>query len=353
LTVTFPEQEYSEAELARRTAERFETTHRELLLRGEDMLARLDEAVASLDQPSMDGINTYFVSWAARQAGLKVALSGLGGDEIFGGYATFRQAPLAKRLAAVSRQIPTGLRQLTAAALGSTVLGEARGDARRKLLALWRNPDALPHPYFYTRLLFAPEQVSELLKQTPLESSCESATTNGQMLQSWLAWLAGSADQANQLDSFTAVSCLEATSYMLNTLLRDTDAMSMAHSLEVRVPFLDHKLVEYVTSLPESVKRNGNTPKPLLVRALQDLLPHEVVHQRKKTFTLPWECWLRGPLHTRVAAEMSAMAPCLDGVLNTAAVRGVWSEFLEGRTRWSRVWSLFVLNRWAKQHLQN
>src|SRR5438477_9341812 len=163
LTVSFPEQEYSEAELARRTAKRFGTTHRELLLRGEDMLARLDEAVAALDQPSMDGINTYFVSWAARQAGLKVALSGLGSDEIFGGYSTFRHAPRAKRLAAVGRQVPAGLRLVTAAALERAGLGEARSDARRKLLALWRDPDVLPHPYFYTRLLFAPEQVAQLL----------------------------------------------------------------------------------------------------------------------------------------------------------------------------------------------
>jgi len=140
LTVSFPEQEYSEAELARRTAKRFGTTHRELLLRGEDMLARLDEAVAALDQPSMDGINTYFVSWAARQAGLKVALSGLGSDEIFGGYSTFRHVPHAKRLAAVGRQFPAGLRSLTAAALDRAGLGAARSDARRKLLDMLRDP---------------------------------------------------------------------------------------------------------------------------------------------------------------------------------------------------------------------
>src|SRR5439155_7597659 len=94
--------------------------------------------------------------------------------------------------------------------------------------------------------------------------------------ESWEAWLAETAKRAEKLDAFTAVSCLEARSYMVSTLLRDTDAMSMAHSLEVRVPFLDHVLVESVMRLPESAKKNGKVPKPLLVRALQDLLPNEV-----------------------------------------------------------------------------
>ena len=109
VTVAFPEQEFSEAELARRTAQRFGTHHQEMTLSADEMLARLGEAVGALDQPSMDGINTYFVSWAARQAGLKVALSGLGGDEIFGGYSTFRSTPEAQSVAALARVGAGGL----------------------------------------------------------------------------------------------------------------------------------------------------------------------------------------------------------------------------------------------------
>ena len=102
LTVIFEEREFSEAEVARRTAQRFGTIHQELSLGGADVLARLSEAVGALDQPSMDGINSYFVSWAARQTGLKVALSGLGADEIFGGYNTFRSTPGAQSAAALA-----------------------------------------------------------------------------------------------------------------------------------------------------------------------------------------------------------------------------------------------------------
>ena len=110
-TVVFPEQEFSEAALARRTANLLGTGHSELLLSGDEMQSRLDDAVAAFDQPSVDGINTYFVSWAARQAGLKVALSGLGSDEIFGGYSTFSSTPRVARMMAFSRLLPSPLRK--------------------------------------------------------------------------------------------------------------------------------------------------------------------------------------------------------------------------------------------------
>src|SRR5579863_9886049 len=135
-TVMFPEQEFSEAEPARATAKHFGTKHEELLLDGKEMLEHLDEAVASLDQPSMDGINTYFVSWAARRAGLKVALSGLGGDEVFGGYPTFQSRPQIAALAALARIVPSALRRPTAAALlQASGRGQRarRSDALRKL----------------------------------------------------------------------------------------------------------------------------------------------------------------------------------------------------------------------------
>ncbi|HEV2381853.1 MAG TPA: asparagine synthase C-terminal domain-containing protein [Terriglobia bacterium] len=165
--------------------------------------------------------------------------------------------------------------------------------------------------------------------------------------------MAQSASEAIQLDDFTAVSCLESRSYMVNTLLRDTDAMSMAHSLEVRVPFLDHALVEFVTRLPGSIKAANGIPKPLLVEAMGDLLPKEVVSQPKRTFTLPWEHWLRGPLKKDVEAELSTIAPPLQPCLDQGAVGQVWTDFLQRRTSWSRVWSLFVLSKWARRHLNN
>jgi asparagine synthase (glutamine-hydrolysing) len=217
-----------------------------------------------------------------------------------------------------------------------------RKDAHRKMAALWRDPNFLPHPYFYTRLLFTPAQVLGLL-------SCNGAVAP----EPWQDGLAQIARESKQLDEFTAVSCLESRFYMVNTLLRDTDATSMAHSLEVRVPFLHHPLVEFVARLPGSVKSTRGLPKSLLVKAMGDLLPGEVVSQRKRTFTLPWEHWLRGPLKEEVTSEFNAIAPSLAECLDPCSVRQVWKSFLEGHTSWSRVWSLFVLNKWAQRHLAN
>ena len=153
------------------------------------------------------------------------------------------------------------------------------------------------------------------------------------------------------MDTFARVSWLELRSYMLNTLLRDTDAMSMRHSLEVRVPFLDAPLVDYVLSLPESAKRAPGHPKSLLVAALGDLLPEEIVTQRKRTFTFPWENWLRGALGKRVAAGLAEWSPALQAHLGADFAQAVWKDYLAGRTTWSRPWSLYVLNEWVKRNV--
>ena len=339
-TVIFYEHELSEAETARANAKRFGTHHEELLLDGAEMLAHLDDAVDALDQPSMDGINTYFVSWAVKRAGLKVALSGLGGDEIFGGYSTFASGPKAVRVAAFGKNIPRGVRRATASAVGRA--GGGRGDAGRKLAALWRNSDALPHPYYFMRTLYTPDHVAALRGTDAFDGNDIP----------WRNWMRETAREAAQLDSFNAISCLEARSYMVNTLLRDTDSVSMAHSLEVRVPLLDHLLVEFVSQLPESVKIKRGVNKALLVEALKGLLPEEVVGQRKRTFTFPWERWLRGSLASRVGAGLNDIAPALAAHLNKDAVRAVWLAFEAAKTNWSRPWSLYVLNQWCRKHLE-
>ena len=340
-TVAFPDVEFSEAEKARRTAERLGTEHSECSLSGDEMLARLDEAVASFDQPSMDGVNTYFVSWAARQAGLKVALSGLGSDELFGGYTSFDATSKVRRLASAARWVPKPLRRWTAPRSGAAKVAGSSPDALRKASAAWLDPSSLPHPYYFTRSLFTPQVVSGWLRRDG----------NSWVTTKWGKWLADAANEARSMDEFTGVSWLELRSYLVNTLLRDTDAMSMHHSLEVRVPFLDSSLVEYVLSLPESQKRNHSQPKALLIAALGELLPKDLVAQRKRTFTFPWENWMRGALRERIAAGLGGWSPALEPFLRGENVRQVWDDFLGSRTTWSRPWSLYVLNEWVKRNL--
>jgi len=341
-TVVFPEQRYSEAKISRETAKRFKTRHQEVLLAPDTLVAQLEDAVKSLDQPTMDGLNTYFVSRAARQSGLKVALSGLGSDEIFGGYSTFVSTPRAAFVAGLGRWVPAPFRRLTAAA----AVRIAAGDAVRKAAAAWRSPTDFPHAYYFTRLLFTPSRVRRLLAPY-----FESAEYSRDREYPWRARMRETARQAARLDSFTSVSCFELQSYMVNTLLRDTDTASMANSLEVRVPFLDHRLVEFVGRLPKSVKYTRDVPKSLLVEALSDLLPDEVVGQSKRTFTLPWDVWLRGPLGVRLSQDLSNLTEPLRQYLNPRAVRGAWQNFVIGQTNWSRPWSLYVLNEWVRHHV--
>lgn len=340
-TVAFPEAEFSEAAIARRTAQALGTRHSEISISEEEMIARLGEAVAAFDQPSADGVNTYFVSWAARQAGLKVALSGLGSDELFGGYTSFQATSKVAQLERFARLIPRSLRSFFAARVNHSKTSRGSHDAFRKALSAWLDPGLLPHPYFFTRLLFTPQTVASRL-------GAESSEWGSMR---WWRWLASAVKQSRGMDHFTAVSWLELRSYLLNMLLRDTDAMSMRHSLEVRVPFLDCALVECVLSLPESVKCRKSRGKSLLIDSVGDLLPEEVLEQPKRTFTFPWEIWLNGRLGERVAASLTRWSPQLEPHITSHFAVRVWKNFLKGHTTWSRPWSLYVLNEWTKRNL--
>jgi asparagine synthase (glutamine-hydrolysing) len=348
-TLTFPDTPYDEGPLAKLVAQRAGTHHTEVPLQGRDMLARVDEAISALDQPTMDGINTYFVSWAAREVGLKAALSGLGSDELFGGYRTFSDTPKLARLELLSRFVPGALRRMSAPLVNSLLARSGALDAARKASDAWLMPEVLPHPYFFTRLLFPPSELSRLTEPHYRKSNVAS---DGVTLEpTWLAWLERTADQAGALETIAGVSWLEMRTYMTSTLLRDTDCVSMARSLEVRVPFLDTPLVEFVSALPDEARIEPGVSKGLLRAALAGMMPPEILDQKKRTFTLPWEDWLRTALKPRVEASLKNVAPALQGQLHAAGVQMVWDNFMAGRTTWSRPWSLYVLNEWCRHHL--
>jgi asparagine synthase (glutamine-hydrolysing) len=348
-TLSFPDTAYDEGLLAWAVAKHTGTQHTDVPLQGADMLVRLEEAVAALDQPTMDGINTYFVSWAARQVGLKVALSGLGGDELFAGYQSFADTPKLARMDAIARLVPGAFRRVSSPLVSTLLAHRGSADAVRKATDAWLMPDAFPHPYFFTRLLFPP---SELARLTHPLFRTSSVSTDGVTLDpTWLAWLERVADQAQLLEPIAGISWLELRTYMASTLLHDTDSVSMDRSLEVRVPLLDTALVEFMCALPDVVRVQPGRHKALLVAAVQDLLPQDILQQRKRTFTLPWEEWLRGALRPRIEASFASLAPALAPLLQAEGVRMVWDNFLQGQTTWSRPWSLYVLNEWCRRHL--
>jgi asparagine synthase (glutamine-hydrolysing) len=340
-TVRFREREFDESEVARRTAKRLGVDHCELLIDAGEMLSGMDDAIAALDQPSTDGINTYCVSALVRRAGGKVALSGLGGDELFGGYRTFRWMPRLTQLSAVAKRTPGALRRAGASAL--VTAGDLFGQPEHtdRLASIWRDPEALPHPFFFARTIFGPAEVNRLVK----------SAAPGRRSEPWRQWNDETIAGAKSLDSFTAVSHLELRSYMLNTLLRDADAMSMAHSLELRVPLLDHPIVEFVASQPGRIKQRGHVYKPMLVEALSDLLPPEVTNRPKQGFTFPWAQWTRAQLAPRIESRLRNLTPALAACLDSTAVAGTWERFQAGRSGWLRPWSVYVLDQWVRHHL--
>jgi len=334
-SVVFREEEFSEQKFSRAVADHFHTDHHEITVSQRDFLDCIPEALRAMDQPSMDAVNTYFVSRQTRAAGVKVALSGLGGDEVFAGYSTFRTVPRLERGAAFAARFPALLRQAGAQAL---LLG--RTDAARKLAAL-ATDDGGTHPYFVARMLFTREQGQSLFPEATAQEEAANRAN--------VEILARAAD----LDAVNRVSYLETNCYMRNTLLRDSDVMSMAHGLEVRVPLLDHQLAKAVFQIPGS-RKLGAVPKQLLVEALDDSLPAEVVHRTKRGFLLPFAPWLRGDLRTTIEPALSAKAVAggpMGGMLDAAAVENVWRDFLAGGTSWSRPWALFVLLDWCGRNL--
>lgn len=348
-TLTFPGTIYDEAELAGVIAKHCRTKHTEVPLDGASIVARLGEAIAALDQPTMDAVNTYFVSWAARKVGLKVALSGIGGDELFAGYRTFADTPRLTRLIRTAWFVPAAVRRLTAPLIAVLAGRRSSPDAARKATAAWVYPDALPHPLFYTRTLFPPGTLEKIIEPRFRPSTIGA---DGVTLEpTWLGWLERSADEARKLEPVAGISWLEMRSYMASTLLRDTDSVSMAQSLEVRVPLLDTPLVEFVSSLPDVARRQPGMQKALLLGALGELLPEKILAQRKRTFTLPWEEWLRRPLRARLEACFAEPAAALQPFLRPGGMKGIWNDFLAGKTTWSRPWSLYVLNEWCRRHL--
>jgi asparagine synthase (glutamine-hydrolysing) len=324
-TVTFDEAEFDEGADAAKVAAIFQCEHHQVHVPARAILENVDRVLQSMDQPSVDGANTYFVAKATREAGLAVALSGLGGDEIFGGYGHFHQIGNYLTVSRMGDYIPDWLRGLTGAERSGA--GSAK---RRKLSALLDARGSQGAVYGVLRSLFLPAQQAALLGAA-LKPTTGSSSTQVE-------------NRRRTGDIVNDLSRLELTNYLRNTLLRDTDAMSMAHSLEIRVPLLDHPLVEAILRISGELKVRGPGNKRLLTASVPGL-PAALSRKPKMGFTLPWDRWLRGPLRERVESILAQRIPALE----LAAVQDVWKRFLDGRSgvTFSRVWALVALIEWC------
>ena len=330
-TIGFEDAAYSEAGTAEETARFFGTDHHTHLLTGAQVAGDIDRYLAACDQPTGDGLNTYYASQAAHAGGVTVALSGLGGDELFGGYPSFSQVPV---LAARLRwwwALPGPLRR-------AVVFRLRRGDTRRQKLAdvLESARDvheiaALQRRVFSEprrRGILSPAARGELGRQTPFHPE--------------LGALRMDLDPER---IFRLVSAWELRTYMADVLLRDSDVMSMRHSLELRVPFIDRPLIEWLWRQPSKFKSTPREPKSVLVAAMGDLLPPGLATRPKQGFTLPMDSWMRRELKPFLDETFSDASIDRSGLFNRATVQEGWRQFIAQRDprEWSRVWSLGIL----------
>jgi asparagine synthase (glutamine-hydrolysing) len=333
-SVIFNEGSHSEAPYSRLMAERSATTHEEICLSEDTVLEWMHEFLLAIDSPSVDGPNVYAISRAVRAKGVIVALSGQGGDELLGGYGSFRQLNTLSYLQPALRIVPQGVLGGAASALANF---NGYGLKMGKVPDLVRHSKSILSSYLVLHRMM-PESMRASLWHGSKE--CRLGLP---------ADLYADLDHAIRgLHTINQVSALEMACYLANTLLRDGDAMSMAHSIEVRVPFLDKRIIDFLAPVSGPDKLSRSVPKPLLVRALIDLLPGPIYKRPKQGFTFPWQRWLHQKLRATVGAILDKNDCGVQLGFAPGECRRVWRSFLEGAPiPWTVVWSLFVLIDWC------
>jgi asparagine synthase (glutamine-hydrolysing) len=282
-TVTLRFGEYAgtvkdEAPLAAQVAKQYGTSHHATMLSGDEFRAELPRALAAMDQPSFDGLNSYFVCKAAAELGWKVALSGTGGDELFGGYTTFRIIPRVVRLFGAFRNTPR------AASAFTRIYGRMATNPARfspKTAYTLKYCTSYEGAYLMKRGLFLPDEVASIVG----EDIAREGLMRLNLLESIRATIAPDPGTA-----FARIAAMESSLLLRNQLLRDIDWASMAHSLEVRVPLVDAFLLRKIAPAVFSTKKRDG--KELLSRSPHRPLPEAVLTRKKTGFTIPNVAWL-------------------------------------------------------------
>lgn len=331
-TVAFADApDQSEDELAGETAQAFGLPHEVLWLGEQDAMASVEPWLDALDQPSMDGLNTFIISRRVREQGIPVALSGQGGDELFGGYPSFADVPRMTRLLRGLNWVPPRLRASLAGPL-ATGRGVAFREKLADMLRAGADPTALA---LQRRRCFSDAQISALLG----DEASSRARATGFVDPAQLADLPLQAE-----DVVHAVSLLESRFYLGNTLLPVGDSTGMAHSLEIRVPMLDRPLLDLALGLPGAVRLpDGVANKALLRRAFPELLRPALLQQSKRGFVIPVRRWMQGALRPVCEAALANLKQ--QAAFDATAVEAVWQQFLQAPESpiWSRAWLLVAL----------
>ena len=310
LSIFFKETSYSEKPFQDAMVNQLKCHHHQYLLGEHDFHKYLPEIFSAMDLPSCDGINTWFISKSAKENGLKAVLSGIGGDELFGGYPSFNRIKTANQLAK----------------LPSLLLKAGRISGSKKMRRLsYLTIDGPVGMYLFLRGQYIPgeiaaqldiseKEVIQILSEQPVMNSIHHQTDKNQA--SWI----------------------ELNMYMQNQLLRDSDVMSMSHGIEIRVPFLDNSFVKMVHGICTDIKYQGKKEKQLLIDAFKDQLPETIWNRPKMGFSFPFAEWLQNN-------EMARDQFLSGGKRSIAA----WEKFSKGKLHWSQLMSLLLLNQQLRE----
>jgi len=322
VSAVFPETIYDESEKINELVQKFNTNHLELKITGKDFLENLENIFYHMDEPSIDGVNTYFVSLAAKKAGLKVVLSGLGGDELFYGYPSFFDLTKINKIKPILKYLGIGY-----------VLKLFAGEFNIKLnkLADIINSKNLEEAYLVYRRIF--DHNANLRMGANLANDDANDFNNKNLYHSHYG-----------VDSdYGYISFLEMSYYLKNQLLRDSDVFSMAHSIELRVPFVDNVLFEKIVPIPDKYKIKNNISKFLLKEIIKDKVSEKILNQKKQGFVMPIELWLKNE-----AKEILQKELLNNNIFDRKTTEKMLNLFYQNKFHWSRIWAMFVLNRFTK-----
>jgi len=342
-TLAFQEEAFDEGRHAERIARAIGSSHREVVLTEADFVSRLDAALDSLDQPTFDGVNSWFLSRAIREAGFTVALVGTGGDELFGGYTSFRDLPLLYRWL---HHVPPGPRAALSGILARAASLRHRGKAVppqtrwAKLPEMVRQGGDLLALYQLAYALFLPDFQDRLL-----------GTGAGDRPRDGLPGATRSAleQESAGRTPLSAISVLEQRLFLGERLLRDNDVASMAASIEQRLPLVDTVLLAYASRLPDAVRYHPVRRKAILRRVGLRGLDPALFERPKSGFVLPFDRWMRARLGQRMDETLRDPAAARRAGLQPEAVQQLWTAFLAGAPGmyWSRIWAIYALIRWC------
>ena len=330
--ISFDDNEYSESKYARLVSKQFNTDHTEINLKPEDFLNYIPNALNDMDHPSGDGPNSWVVSKFTREQGVKMVFSGLGGDELFAGYKSFKRLKKLNDFKFIQNS-PNFLKNIISKSI-NTLNSNLAAAKIENLLKM--NKYDFKENYLLTRQSLLDSQLNKILKPKYYHSNI-----NDRILINDYGF-----DNSHFISK---VSTADFDSYMNNVLLRDTDQMSMAHGLEVRVPFLDHNLVDLILAINDKNKY-PKTTKKLLIDSLQGLLPKYVYDRPKMGFTFPWEKWLKNELFEFSDNLIKSLSK--RKFFNQAEIENLWLDFCNESpiSSFSRIWPLIVLEYWLEKN---